>query len=217
MRRESCSDRPVVISDVCQEFLGRKYFLCGKYYQDSANVCRLHRMVWEHFSGESIPEGYDVHHEDFDRSNNQYENLILVERGEHHRLHLWMRTKDMSQEEKSALTLVAREAARAWHSSPEGLEWHRKHYEECSRDALTARSEMVCENPKCGKLFQGAHGSKFCSNNCKSQWRRDAGLDDEDRTCPICGKVFRVNRYARAKTCSRSCGRKTIVWKSRKR
>jgi endogenous inhibitor of DNA gyrase (YacG/DUF329 family) len=48
--------------------------------------------------------------------------------------------------------------------------------------------------------------SRFCSNKCKSAWRRASGLDDEDRKCPICKKIFRVNKYSNTKTCSRSCG-----------
>lgn len=46
----------------------------------------LHRVVWRHFFGE-IPKGYDVHHRDFDPSNNDITNFMLLTRSEHKKLH----------------------------------------------------------------------------------------------------------------------------------
>jgi HNH endonuclease len=45
----------------------------------------------------------------------------------------------------------------------------------------------------------------FCSNACKSAWRRASGLDDEKRTCTRCGGTFTVNRYAKQEHCSYQC------------
>lgn len=62
----------------------------------------------------------------------------------------------------------------------------------------------------CGKKFEGtANGvNRFCSNKCKSKFRRDSGIDDEYRICKVCGKKFKTNKYSKAKTCSRSCANK---------
>lgn len=45
-----------------------------------------HRMVWENHYGK-IPEGMQIHHKDFDKTNNSIENLQLVTPLEHKRLH----------------------------------------------------------------------------------------------------------------------------------
>lgn len=45
---------------------------------------------------------------------------------------------------------------------------------------------------------------RFCSNACRAKWRRDAGLDNEQRVCP-CGKTFAINRYQDGLFCSRQC------------
>jgi hypothetical protein len=45
----------------------------------------------------------------------------------------------------------------------------------------------------------------FCSNACKSAWRRASGIDDEKRTCAKCGGTFIVNRYAKQDFCSYTC------------
>jgi HNH endonuclease len=45
----------------------------------------------------------------------------------------------------------------------------------------------------------------FCSNACKSAWRRASGLDDEKRICVRCGGTFTVNRYAKQDHCSYQC------------
>lgn len=44
----------------------------------------MHRDVWEFDNGE-IPQGYDVHHIDRDRSNNNIDNLKLLSKQEHAR------------------------------------------------------------------------------------------------------------------------------------
>jgi hypothetical protein len=45
-----------------------------------------HRIVWEKNFG-IIPDGYQVHHKDGNRLNNNIENLELIKSGEHQRLH----------------------------------------------------------------------------------------------------------------------------------
>ena len=44
------------------------------YYLNSSIRKRLHRYVWELHYGE-IPEGYHIHHIDFDKSNNDISNF----------------------------------------------------------------------------------------------------------------------------------------------
>ena len=39
---------------------------------------RVHRIIWKHYYGEDIPEGYSIDHLDFDPQNNRIENLRLL-------------------------------------------------------------------------------------------------------------------------------------------
>jgi hypothetical protein len=45
-----------------------------------------HNLVWESYHGE-IPKGMQIHHIDFDKTNNKIENLRCVTPLEHKRLH----------------------------------------------------------------------------------------------------------------------------------
>lgn len=40
------------------------------YYLNAKTHKRLHVYVWEHFNG-TIPKGYEIHHKDFNKKNNE--------------------------------------------------------------------------------------------------------------------------------------------------
>lgn len=48
---------------------------------------RLHRDLFKYYNNQDIPEGYQVHHIDNDVTNNLVDNLMLVDKNEHKRLH----------------------------------------------------------------------------------------------------------------------------------
>ena len=48
------------------------YFLNAKTHK------RLHVYVWEYYNGSEVPKGYHVHHKDFNKGNNEIENLVLM-------------------------------------------------------------------------------------------------------------------------------------------
>lgn len=188
-----------------QYFNGYKFTRDEKtgYYLNSTLRMRIHRYVWEYYNGK-IPDGYHVHHIDGDKSNNNISNLTILPRSSHLKLHM----SNMSEERKAALRenldTKARPKASEWHGSKEGRAWHEKHYEEM-KDKLHAKKTFKCE--MCGKDFEGTDNgrNRFCSNRCKSAWRRKAGLDDIEKTCPICGRKFACNKYRKQDTCSRHC------------
>ena len=70
------------------EFQGTKYTLRNVGYFGATTGRRsfLHRDVWEHHNG-PIPDGFDIHHIDHDKWNNAVENLMLVSKDEHTRMH----------------------------------------------------------------------------------------------------------------------------------
>lgn len=176
------------------------------YYLNRKNQVRLHRYIWEKYNG-SIAPGFHIHHIDCNKRNNNIENLAIIEKGEHERLHGSMLTEEQKQKLRENLMENAVPEASKWHGSKNGREWHRQHYEK-KKDALYAKTIKVCEY--CGKEYETINNgnNRFCSNNCKAAWRRESGVDDEIRKCAFCGKEFTANKYTAKKFCTRECASK---------
>lgn len=170
------------------------------YYLNSVIRERLHRYVWGHEAG-PIPPGFEVHHIDGDKANNDIDNLCLLTARAHRVLHA--SDEDLKEKSRENIRLHAQPAAVKWHGSEEGRAWHSEHAKRVVAN-LEPRT-FVCEH--CGKEFSalpiGVH--KFCSNACKAAARRASGADDEIRVCEICGKEFATNKYSDARFCSRKC------------
>jgi hypothetical protein len=195
-----------VVSETQQEYDGKVYWLCGSYYQRHGK--RLHRVVWAKTQGMPVPRGYDVHHIDGNRANNEPENLTLLTRAEHMSHHHKGRRKQFPPE--------ALLAAAVWHRSDAGKAWHSEHGRASALSPKLQKS-FVCEH--CGKCFvtKNMGHNRFCSNACKTRWRYAAGLDNELRRCMSCGKSFVCNKYNRTKTCSKACSGKLSGDTRRKR
>jgi len=173
------------------------YYLSGK---GSEATVRLHVYVWEKYNGKVL-KGYHVHHKDLDKDNNEIDNFKLLEGHEHLSLHGNLQDKKMLAER---LAKYARPKASEWHRSTEGIEWHKKHYED-TKDKLYQEIEIVCLH--CGKkvkVINNGH-NKYCSDKCKSSHRIRKKSDFEDRTCVICGNTFNTNKYGKVKNCSKEC------------
>ena len=107
---------PIVISDTIQEFKGVRFYLCGSYFQNKE--MSLHREVWVESHG-PVPDGFEVHHRDHNRSNNSLGNLELLDGTEHARHHAVKR--GFGEAGKQHLE-KARERAKEWHGSEAGRE-----------------------------------------------------------------------------------------------
>lgn len=171
------------------------------YYLNAKTHKRLHVYVWESHNGR-VPEGYHVHHIDFDKSNNEIENLQLLTAEEHISLHGKNWTQERYEKQVEILRDRAVPKAAEWHKTESGKEWHKQHYEQ-TKQAMRKMVEHECE--VCGKRFVSTPFAKFCSNGCKSAHRRKTGVDDEIRRCVVCGGEYKANRYSKSKTCSREC------------
>lgn len=170
------------------------------YYLNSTMRKRIHRYVWESYNGE-IPKGYEIHHIDHDKSNNSIENLELMTFANHQSYHAAIRGK--KNVETGHLDNI-RPLTKEWHASEEGKKWHREHYEN-NKHLLHVEKEFECE--MCEKKYKttATGNNRFCSNKCKSKWRRESGVDDEIRECVNCGRHFAANKYTKTKACSKSC------------
>lgn len=162
---------------------------------------RLHMYMWLREHG-VIPPGYHIHHKDGNKANNDMENLELLEMT----AHLGNHGKDRDIEEQRRTMDKVREKASEWHKSKEGLEWHRQQYEK-TKHLLHKRCDIVCI--ECGKVHNsGKFGAKFCSERCKSAYRKKSGVDDIMRECEICKGEFKTNKHSSARFCSDECRKK---------
>ena len=163
---------------------------------------RLHVYVYECERGLSVPEGWQIHHVDGNKNNNEIENLVCIPKHNHLSYHGKQNAIEHPDIIEASLE-CARDSAKRWHKSAEGHTWHKEHYEKC-KDALHQEREYVCEY--CGKKFTAKKFSRYCCNYHKSAYRIQAGFDNVKRQCPICGKMFMINKYLKTQTCSPKCG-----------
>lgn len=173
------------------------------YYLSSGNLVngkriRLHRYIWEYYYGE-IPKGYDIHHKDHNKDNNDISNLEMLLKEEHIDLHKREITDETRNKYRENMNENARPKAIEWHKSIEGSKWHKEQYK-ISLGKLEPQ-KFICKN--CNKEYYSMNvgTNSFCSNKCKSAYRRKSGIDDILRNCIICGKQFKINKYSKKIKC----------------
>ena len=165
----------------------------------------LHQYTYEKEKG-AIPEGYHIHHIDKNKDNNDISNLELKNPIEHGHGHTYKDNPERYKKQIEHLNRIRPKKVYKWSQEPD-LQKRERHRAAHKRAmALIPPVKYICEN--CGKEFfnmpNGIH--RFCSNACKSAFRRKMGYDNEERICVICGSHYRVNHYSKSKVCSRSCG-----------
>jgi endogenous inhibitor of DNA gyrase (YacG/DUF329 family) len=174
----------------------------------------MHRAVWKSHYG-PIPEGCGIHHRDENKANNSIENLELLPLAAHASLHTRQRLAENPKVFEKSIE-AAREAARHWHGSLAGREWHAKH----GKESWIGRESLTYSCAHCGKAFEclrGAIKRGFCSMSCQGMARVLSGVDNETRTCVECGKSFEANKYAKKRTCSKPCASAQMVKKRNSR
>jgi hypothetical protein len=172
------------------------------YYLSSNNIGNrrkyLHIYIWEKHNGE-IPKGYDIHHIDHNKDNNEISNLKMILKREHSLLH----SKELTEEQKAKKIKNFNEKARPkaieWHKSKKAEKFHKEQYK-ISLGKMKPQ-KITCEN--CGKDYYSiCNGrNKFCSNKCKSAYRRKIGVDNIEKKCIKCGEKFEVNKYSKREQC----------------
>ena len=71
-------------------YMGKKYSIekgTGYYVCTSGARRRLHDVMWEHENKTKIPDGYVVHHIDYDKTNNTINNLTCISVFGHNLIH----------------------------------------------------------------------------------------------------------------------------------
>lgn len=189
------------------------------YYLSTRNIGssrkRLHVYMWEKYNGD-IPKGYEIHHKDENKDNNEIENLMCMTRKEHLKWHAVNISDEQLKKARKNLE-IAREKAKEWHKSDEGRAWHREQANKRFKNHRAFSLNCVV----CGSEYTSKKKwSKFCSRRCAAQYRRDSGKDDVKRICVICNDEFMANKYSTRKTCSKPCLSKLLSennWKRKSR
>lgn len=195
-----------------QEHFGKKFYLDKKTGYWISTCCpkiRAHRWVWNNIHG-IIPKGYHIHHKNEDKSDNRIENLELIHSFRHLSLHA---NKPENKERMRKVAEKYRDLTKLWHASEEGKTWHRLHAIKCKfglNDPIKYKCQQ-CGNEYLSRL-KAKSRTRFCSNACKSKWRRIQGLDDISKKCVICLLEFKSNKYSKTICCSKKCAAK-YRWK----
>jgi len=169
-----------------------------KYYQQ-AYWNRLHRDVWIYHNWD-IPKWYDIHHKDENVLNNNLDNLELIESWKHRSEHMKKRFEDAEYKENNNKQLdIIRPLTKIWHWSEEWRNWHKEHY----KNSLWCMPIHTLQCEQCWTDFETTDKttSRFCSNKCKSQFRRDSWVDNITRDCIKCWEWFIINKYYKTQQC----------------
>ena len=146
-----------------KKFNGKSYNK-GKdgYWRKGGGFYYLHRDVWEYYNG-PISKGYQIHHKDNNKDNNEISNLQCLSSKRHNQEHP---IKDKEKNRKHLENI--RPLTKEWHRSIEGKEWHKKHWKDSLGKSFKER-EYTCF--QCGNKFisRAAQGAKFCHPNCKQK------------------------------------------------
>lgn len=118
---------------------------------------------------------------------------------EHLKLH--MLTPERRKKSKETADKY-RHLTKAWHASEEGRAWHKAHgiLGWIKKKEIT----VVCKCCKKEAKTKSYH-QEFCTNACKSKWRRDQGLDNVQKICERCSTPFTLNKYAKTRYCGQDC------------
>ena len=192
-----------------QYFNGFKFTLdeSSGYYSCSKLHKYMHRYVWECYKGE-IPKGYEIHHIDGNKANNDINNLQCVPKRKHNEIHSRNLTEADRKWRRNNVAIKARPKAIEWHKSEKGLRWHKEQvaYRKDNRTSVSSKCLQ------CGMEFECynsvGHAKKFCSGACEQKYRRQNGLNNIEAVCCICGNTFVMDKYKPKKTCSMSCAAK---------
>ena len=156
-----------IIDDIHQKFDGliyRKHKHDGRYYFSTS----LTRSVWKFFNGE-IPDGYEVHHLDDDKYNDDISNLTLLTREEHLKLHADRRRGVKTFRKPKPKNFVCEYCGKKFTAlTTNGLRRYcsddcRKKHRDAAGNYMT---ERTCE--VCGKKFKAykGHPTTHCSKEC---------------------------------------------------
>ena len=186
--------RVEVVDENHQKFNGIIYYrVQDGHYHLTTNI---YRAVYDYYNGE-IPEGYSIHHIDLNPANNDVENLQLLSRDEHAKIH-----KTVNGETRQKSIFICSVCGKEFESYA-----HFGNKRFCSNKCRSYEKhhQIVRKCDFCGVEFAVGINDKnrFCSIKCSKQAYSES--QQVRRVCPICGTDFVVRQSSKKKTCSRYC------------
>ena len=192
---------PVVeqVDETHQMFKGVKFCLntSGHYTKSWSAV---HQAVWRYYFGE-IPEGYEIHHRDGDKSNNDIYNLQMLTKAEHRKVHF--AKPHLRENFKKAFKCDY------CHKEFSAIDCGTNRF--CSPECKSAffyrykknQVERTCAY--CGKIFTTSkyNNTKCCSASCARKLAVQQNL--EEVPCPVCGENFFREKNSNKIYCSKKC------------
>ena len=167
------------IDDNHQSFNGKNYHKDRKGYYVSTRYDAVHIATFKYFCGD-IPAGYEIHHKDFNKDNNDVSNLQLLTTAEHAKLHQMPRIE----------TRICKGCGKEFLGQPDAA--HRKGSRSTCSDECLSKLNSSRQNHRppnvcivCGKEFKTKHKETHtCSKECAKK------LSTTEVTCLCCGKKF---------------------------
>jgi HNH endonuclease. len=171
------------------------------YYQstvrctDGSRKNWLHQYVYEQVNG-SIPEGYEVHHKDHNKENNDISNLELLSPAEHQAEHT---------EQSKANGYKLADYVAANFDEVQALAKKGKSGEYIGKNKRRKIPNQPIKCVCCATEFTPSNkarkDTKFCSNSCRDEWH---GAHAKECECKECGAVFKPSSRS-ARYCSDDC------------
>ena len=190
-----------IIDETHQKFNGVTYHKVNTgHYNFNTSI---HREVTKYYQGE-IPKGYEVHHLDWNPANNSIDNLVMLPKIEHRKIHSPKGRKILFEKKKNYVCEVC---GKTYEAFTNGVS-HRFCSQKCADQARKTSITKTCAY--CGKTFQTSRNRiQFCSKSCAQKFRSPK----VEITCPVCGKNFLPVAKTR-QYCSPACAsiaRRTIL------
>ncbi|MBR1727944.1 MAG: HNH endonuclease [Selenomonadaceae bacterium] len=183
----------------------------------------LHKTIYEEGQKCIIPKGYEIHHIDFDPSNNELRNLEMLTKSEHQKKHHQQervericpacgKTFMARVRKRSIQSFCSQNCSRRFNRSKlvEGYQEKRQEAGEISKNCV------VCGKPI--KSHKWNPHKKYCSHACAQKaFRQRNGRKYYYRIakCEFCGKEFKTRSDNKTKCCSKSCAAKLRHLKSK--
>lgn len=194
------------MSKTYKTYFGKRFYQDKKGYWVNGMPIHAHRWVWINHNG-VIPPKMDIHHIDGDKSNNEIDNLQMLSRSDHLKLH-WEEGLFDVEQRRIQLT-----EARKWLKTPQG----RKKQSIKAKEGWKTRKPLTKKCLDCEKDFETyQRWAKFCGEACYMRNRRRMKIGFIQKNCWICNTPFSREKGSRVRTCSKSCGGKLgILTKNR--
>ena len=114
------------IDDKHVKFNGHIYYEAKGYYFRHEP---LHVAIYEAYNGQIVPPGYQVHHKDLNKSNNDPSNLQMMTRAEHSKLHNKVgKSRKVICKNCGKEFIATNKGNRLFCTSYCNFAWHRKYY-----------------------------------------------------------------------------------------